>query len=146
MPRTFLARSQETSGRVVEEYTSQSRDTQMGSCPRHNKGVTIYRAIAICCAHRPRPHGPRPQHPCHQQIKATISRHRRCFPRFGDLSILDRPMLKSFEEKSHNISNLRISHVPKTRFPHLFLSYLLLYLWSNIYFILICCSQRRENT
>ena len=27
-----------------------------------------------------------------------------------------------------------------------FSSYLLLYLLSNIYFILICCSQRRDNT
>ena len=36
------------------------------SQPGHNKGVRIDRAIAICCAHRPRPHGPRPQHPCHR--------------------------------------------------------------------------------
>ena len=33
----------------------------------------------------------------------------------------------------------------KTRSPCLFLSYLLLNLLSNIYFILICCSQRRDN-
>ena len=45
--------------------TSQSRDTQMGSRPRHNKGVTIDRAITICRARRPRLHGPRPQQPCH---------------------------------------------------------------------------------
>ena len=32
--------------------TSQSRDTQMGSQPRHNKGVTLDRAIAICRAHK----------------------------------------------------------------------------------------------
>ena len=38
--------------------TSQSRDTQMGSRPGHNKGVTIDQAIAICRACRPRPHGP----------------------------------------------------------------------------------------
>ena len=37
-----------------------------------------------------------------------------------------------------NISNLRISHVPKTRFPRLFVSYIL--------FLFICCSQRRDNT
>ena len=36
--------------------TSQSRGTQMGSRPGHNKGVTIDRAIAICDhASRPRP-------------------------------------------------------------------------------------------
>ena len=39
----------------------------------------------------------------------------------------------------------RNSHVPKTRFPRLFLSYLLLNLLSNIYFILIS-SQRRDKT
>ena len=37
--------------------TSQSRDTQMGSQPGHNKGVTSDQAIAICRARRPRPHG-----------------------------------------------------------------------------------------
>ena len=42
--------------------TSQSRDTQMGPRLGHNKGVTIDRAVAICRAHRPRPHGPGPQH------------------------------------------------------------------------------------
>ena len=94
MPRTFLARAQETSRKVVEEYrhqlihkeqsqlitptnaTSQSRDTQMGPRLGHKK-VTIDRAIAICRARRPQPHGPQPQHPCHRQIKAIISRHRR---------------------------------------------------------------------
>ena len=65
----------------------------------HNKGVTIDRAIAICRAHKPRPHGPQPQHPCHRQIKAIISRHRRCFPHFGDLSILGRPMLEIFRRQ-----------------------------------------------
>ena len=45
--------------------TSQSKDTQMGSRPGHNKGVTIDRPTAICRACRPRPHGPQPQHPCH---------------------------------------------------------------------------------
>ena len=45
--------------------TSQSRDTQMGSQPGHNKGVTIDQAIVICRARRPRPHGSQPQHPCH---------------------------------------------------------------------------------
>ena len=49
----------------------------------------LQRTLAICHARRPRPHGPRSHHPCHQQIKAIISRHRRCFPRFGDLSLLD---------------------------------------------------------
>ena len=74
-------------------------DTQMGSRPGHNKGVTIDQAIAICRARRPRPHGPQPQHPCHRQIKAIISRHHRCFPCFRDLSILDRPMLEIFRKK-----------------------------------------------
>ena len=69
--------------------TRQSRDTQKGSPLGHNKGVTIDRAIAICCARRPRPPGPLSQHPCHRQIKAIISRPRRCFPRFEDISILD---------------------------------------------------------
>ena len=70
--------------------TSQSRDTQMGSRPGHNKGVTIDQAIAISRARRPHPpHGPRPQHPCHRQIKAIISRHLRCFPHFEDISILN---------------------------------------------------------
>ena len=46
--------------------TSQSRDTQMVSRPGHKKGVTIDRAIAICRERRRRPHGPRPQHPCHR--------------------------------------------------------------------------------
>ena len=69
--------------------TSQSRDKQMGPRLGHKKGVTIDRAIAICRARRSRPHGPRPQHPCHRQIKAIISRPRRCFPRFEDISILD---------------------------------------------------------
>ena len=47
---------------------------------------------------------------------------------------------------SYTISNLRILHVPKTRFCSLFLFYLLLYLLRNIYIILICCFQRRDNT
>ena len=79
--------------------TSQSRDTQMGPRLGHNKGVTIDRAVAICRAHRPRPYGPGPQHPCHRQIKAIISRHRGCFPRFGDISILVRPMLVIFRRQ-----------------------------------------------
>ena len=123
MPRTFLARAQETSGKVVEEYshtssstkiittffipiyptndTSQARDTQMGSQPGHNKRVTTNQAIAICHAHKPRPkpHEPQPQHPCHRQIKAIISCHRRCFPHFEDLSILDRPMPEIFRRQ-----------------------------------------------
>ena len=79
--------------------TSPSRDTQMGSKLGHNEGVTIDRAIAICRARRPRSHGPRPRNPCHRQIKAIISRHRRCFPHFGDISILDRPMLEIFRRQ-----------------------------------------------
>ena len=88
--RTFLARTQETQGNVVEgqivpphklihkiiitsvspitpNATSQSRDTQMSSRPGYNKGDTIDWAIAICYARRPQPHGRRPQHPCHRQ-------------------------------------------------------------------------------
>ena len=72
---------------------------QMGSWPTHNKRVTIDRTWVIYRARRPRPHGPQPQHPCHRQIKAIISRHRRCFPRFGDISILDRPMLEIFRRQ-----------------------------------------------
>ena len=79
--------------------TSQSRDTQMGPRLGHKKGVIIDRAIAICHARKPRPHGPRPQHPCHRQIKAIISHHRRCFPHYGDISILDQPMLEIFRRQ-----------------------------------------------
>ena len=50
--------------------TSQSRATQMGSGPGHNKGVTIDQTIAICRARRPPPHVPQSHNPCHQQIKA----------------------------------------------------------------------------
>ena len=32
------------------------------------------------------------RYPCHQQIKAVISRHCRCFLCFSDLSILDQPL------------------------------------------------------
>ena len=123
MPRTFLVRTQEAWGKLLKDNntatqahvqrtittffspitpinaTSQSRDTKMGSQPGHNKGVTIDRAIVISRAPRPRPHGPQRQHSCHQQIKAVISHHRRCCPRFKDLSILDRPMLDSIRRK-----------------------------------------------
>ena len=74
MPRTFLARAQETSGKAHPQRTttffspitptnatSQSRDTQMGPRLGHKKGVTTDRAIAIFRACRPQPHGPRPQ-------------------------------------------------------------------------------------
>ena len=84
---------------ITPNARSQPRDTEMGSRPGYNKGVTIDRAMAICRARRPRPHGPRPRHPCHRQIKAIISRHRRCFPRFGDISILDRPMIEIFRRQ-----------------------------------------------
>ena len=115
--------------------TSQSRATHIGTQPGHNKQVTIDQAIAICQACRPRPHGPQPYHPCHRQIKAIISHHWRRFPCFGDLSVLDRPMLEIFRRQ-------KLYYEPKTRFFILFLCYLLLYLL--IYFILIC-SQRRDN-
>ena len=78
--------------------TSQSRDTQMGSRPGHSKGVTIDWAIEICRASRPWPHEPRLQHPCDRHIKA-IPPHNRCFPRFKDLSILDRPKLEIFRKQ-----------------------------------------------
>ena len=61
--------------------------------------VSLLIAIAIFCAHRPRPHRPQPHHRCYRQIKATISRHRKCFPHFGDLSILDRLMLEIFRKQ-----------------------------------------------
>ena len=78
MPRTFLARTQETQVKVLEgqEYSHtssftknvittffrpitptnakiQSRATQMGSRPGHNKDFETDRAIAICRARRP---------------------------------------------------------------------------------------------
>ena len=46
-----------------------------------------------------RSHGLQSHHPCHRQIKAIISRHCRCLPHFGDLSILDRFRLKIFQSK-----------------------------------------------
>ena len=67
----------------------------------------------------------------HRQIKAIISRHRRCFLRFGDLSILDPPMLEIFRRQSYNISNLRISHVPK---PDYLVSFYLIYVY--IYWVI----------
>ena len=84
---------------ITPNGRSQSRDTKMGSRPGHNKGVTIGQAMAIRWARRPRPHGPQPHHPCYRQIKAIISCHRRCFPCFRDLSILDRPMLEIFRRQ-----------------------------------------------
>ena len=51
---------------ITPNARSQPQDTEMGSRPGYNKGVTIDRAIAICRARRPRPHGPRPRHPCHR--------------------------------------------------------------------------------
>ena len=83
----------------ITNATSQSRITQMGSWSGHNKGVTIGRAIAICRARRPWPHGPQSHHPCHWSIKVFISSHRRCFPCFGDLSILDWSMLEILQKQ-----------------------------------------------
>ena len=79
MPRTFLARTQETREKLLKNTAtqahpqrkittffspitptkaiSQSRDTQMGSRPENNKGVTIGQAIKKFRARRPRPHG-----------------------------------------------------------------------------------------
>ena len=123
--------------------TSQSRARPMGSWLGGNKGVTIDWAIAICPARRPRPHGPWSHYPCHRHIKVIISCHRRCFPCFGDLSILDWPTLEIFQEKNYKISDLRILHVAITRFFSLFLSYLLL-LISNIYFGLLFSKTRQH--
>ena len=100
----------------------------LGSHPGHNKEVKIDRAIAICRARRPRPrpHGPRPHHPCHWQIKAIISHYRRWFRCFGDLSILNRPILEIFRRKKMIIHLTRESHM--CRKPDslvFFLSYLL---------------------
>ena len=130
---------------------SQWRDTKIVSQPRHNKGVTIDRAISKILSSR----GPDPMNHnlttlCHQWINAIISCHHRCFPCFPRLR--DRAPFwidlceRYLEDKRYHISNLRITHVPKTRFFSLLLSYLLLYLLGDIYFILICCSQRRDNT
>ena len=84
---------------ITPNARSQPQDTEMGSRPGYNKGVTIDLTMAICRARRRRPHGPRPRHPCYRQIKAIISRYRRCFPRFGDISILDRPMIEIFRRQ-----------------------------------------------
>ena len=54
-------------------------------------------------------------------------------PDLMDLSILDRATLEIFE--SYNIANLRILHVPITRFFSLFLSYLLQCLLSNVHLL-----------
>ena len=48
---------------ITPNARSQPHDTEMGSRPVYNKGVTIDRAMAICRARRPRLHGPRPRHP-----------------------------------------------------------------------------------
>ena len=53
---------------------SQSRDTQMGFRSGHNEGDTIDQEIAIYGARRPRPYGPRPQHPCHRSASVTLQR------------------------------------------------------------------------
>ena len=84
---------------ITPNAASQLRDTQMGSRLGHTKGVTIDRAIAICHARKPWPHVPRPPHPYHRPIKAIISRDHRCFPRFRELSIMDRPMLDIFRRQ-----------------------------------------------
>jgi hypothetical protein len=63
------------------------------------KGVSIGQAIGMCRAHKPRAKGPMPRHPCHRQIKAIITKHQRCPPRLGDLSIQERPMLEIFRRQ-----------------------------------------------
>ena len=155
----FLARTQETQGKLVEgqahpqrtittffhpitptNATSKSRDTQMGSRLGRNTRATINRAIVICRARRLQSHGPLPLHPCHRQLKAIISPHRKHFPRFETSPFWIDLCQRSFKENCQIIFNLRISHVSKTRSPRLLLSYLLLYSLSNIYFILIILS------
>ena len=69
---------------------------------------------------------------------------------YGHTSILcavqcDRAAANFVKNKSYYITNMRILYVLKTRFFSLCLSYLPSYLLNNIYFILICCSQRRDN-
>ena len=103
----------------------------------------VDRAIAICHACRPQPHGPRPQHPCHlppSQMHPSLRRH------FHSGSTYARDSQRYFEYKSYNISNLRISHVLKTRFPRLFLSYILFYLRSIFtYFFDLLFSKTRQH-
>ena len=161
----FLARTQETQGKLVEgqahpqrtittffhpitptNATSKSRDTQMGSRLGRNTRATINRAIVICRARRLQSHGPLPLHPCHRQLKAIISPHRKHFPRFETSPFWIDLCQRSFKENCQIIFNLRISHVSKTRFPRLFLSYILLYLQSIIYlFFDLLFSKRRQH-
>ena len=143
VPRNFLARTPET-GKVVEDNiittqahpqrtittffspispnsTSQSRATHMGSRPRHNKGVTIDRAIAIHHVRRPRSHGPRFHRPCHQYIKApsqVLPSRRR--PLHSSLTYA-----RDISKSSYSVSDLRILHVTIKKFFSLFLSYLM---------------------
>ena len=70
--------------------TSQSRPTQ------HSNTVTLDQALEIFHACNPWPHEPPSHHRGHQQTKAANARHCRCFPRFGDLSVIDWPMLEIF--------------------------------------------------
>lgn len=53
------------------------------------RGVTLDRAVALCRTRRPRPSGPRPRGPHHQQIRAIIARHRRLTPRHINSATLD---------------------------------------------------------
>ena len=111
--------------------TTPSSDTQMGSWSGHKKGDIIDRATAICSACWPSPHAARPQHPCHRQIRAIISLHRRCFPCFGEFFILDQPMLETFRRP--NLSNLRMLNVSIMRFFSHGLSFLLSYIYLGLF-------------
>ena len=71
----------------ITHATSQSRATQMGVWPCHNKGVRIDWAIAIWHARKPLPYVLRSHHPCHRHVKAIISRHWKWFLHFGDLQL-----------------------------------------------------------
>ena len=77
--------------------TGQSRATQVGSWPRYLKSATIDQIIANFRVCQPWPFGPWACHPCRLQIKIIITWYQRCFPCFGNHSILDWPMLVIFQ-------------------------------------------------
>ena len=127
----------------ITHATSQSRATQMGSGPGHNKGVTIDQTIAICRARRPPPHVPQSHNPCHQQIKAlspTIAGASRAL----EISPIWINLCQRSIEGIYNISDLRIIHVPRTRFFSLFLSYLIFYLVTFVSFDLLFSNTRHH--
>ena len=121
----FLARTQEPKGKAAEGqlYSQKSSSTKnhhnfhcmRHSCYKSSKGcarvltTTFERgndrsgSSNFSCSL-----GPQPHHPYNRQIKAIITQIPRCFPRFRDFSILDRPCWRSFEGGSFSPSKLKI--------------------------------------